>query len=299
MSNTIHNKYKNFIGVVEDINDPKELGRIRVRCIGYHTDSKRNVPTGRLPWAHVMMPITSPSLGGVGQSSTGVVQGSWVAGYFIDGDLANNPIVIGTLPSMSGNRGGEQIAFSDPDGIHPLKENSPDIPIEATSRYKEGESYKKRETNRSEGMGVAQVTGTYDMPQPAQVQGTKYPNNKATHTLSGHTIEIDDTPGKERLLIQHRSGSHVEMDAAGNVCEVNEGSGFKLVKGDDHLYVKGSDTITIDGSQQLYIKKAQNIKVEGNVNMSIGGNMNVGAGKNINLTAGDEIVLKGKAIRLN
>ena len=27
-----------FTGVVEDRDDPDKLGRVRVRCVGYHTD---------------------------------------------------------------------------------------------------------------------------------------------------------------------------------------------------------------------------------------------------------------------
>ena len=27
-----------FTGVVEDRNDPSSLGRVRVRCVGFHTD---------------------------------------------------------------------------------------------------------------------------------------------------------------------------------------------------------------------------------------------------------------------
>ena len=42
-----------FIGVVEDRNDPLELGRVRVRCLGYHTDDLSAIPTSSLPWAHV------------------------------------------------------------------------------------------------------------------------------------------------------------------------------------------------------------------------------------------------------
>ena len=29
-----------FVGVVEDRNDPALLGRVRVRCLGFHTDDK-------------------------------------------------------------------------------------------------------------------------------------------------------------------------------------------------------------------------------------------------------------------
>ena len=45
-----------FIGVVEDRADPEKAGRVRVRCLGYHSAKKENIPTEDLPWASVMMP---------------------------------------------------------------------------------------------------------------------------------------------------------------------------------------------------------------------------------------------------
>ena len=34
-----------FTGVVEDRNDPFKIGRVRVRCLGYHTPDKEKIPT--------------------------------------------------------------------------------------------------------------------------------------------------------------------------------------------------------------------------------------------------------------
>ena len=34
-----------FIGVVEDRNDPSKLGRVKVRCLGFHTEDKNDIPT--------------------------------------------------------------------------------------------------------------------------------------------------------------------------------------------------------------------------------------------------------------
>ncbi len=51
-----------FVGVVEDRNDPEQLGRVRVRCLGWHTEDLTTMPTGDLPWAHVMHPVTDPSM---------------------------------------------------------------------------------------------------------------------------------------------------------------------------------------------------------------------------------------------
>ena len=39
-----------FTGVVEDRDDPDKLGRVRVRCVGYHTEDTNKIPTADLPW---------------------------------------------------------------------------------------------------------------------------------------------------------------------------------------------------------------------------------------------------------
>ena len=89
-----------FMGVVEDRLDPKHLGRLRVRCLGYHTEDMIKLPTADLPWSHVLNPITSATVSGVGQSPLGAVEGSWVMGYFRDGSDAQEPVIIGTLPGI-------------------------------------------------------------------------------------------------------------------------------------------------------------------------------------------------------
>jgi hypothetical protein len=85
-----------FVGVVEDVNDPKTLNRVRVRCFGYHTDDTSKVQTSDLPWATVMMPTTSASYKGVG-SNHELMVGSWVIGFFRDGSSAQDPIVMGSI----------------------------------------------------------------------------------------------------------------------------------------------------------------------------------------------------------
>ena len=89
-----------FVGVVEDRQDPQKLGRVRVRCLGYHTEDLVKLPTGDLPWAHVMNPITSATVSGIGQSPLGCVEGTWVVGFFTDGEAGQQPMIMGTLPGV-------------------------------------------------------------------------------------------------------------------------------------------------------------------------------------------------------
>jgi hypothetical protein len=89
-----------FIGVVEDRLDPLQLGRCRVRVFGVHTEDKGDLPTADLPWAMPVTPINSASTSGVGQSPTGIVNGAWVVGFFMDGEDRQQFMMTGTLTSI-------------------------------------------------------------------------------------------------------------------------------------------------------------------------------------------------------
>ena len=65
-----------FTGVVEDRNDPSKLGRVKVRCLGLHTENKVDIPTADLPWAHVMQSTNTPSMQGLGNTPTFLVEGT-------------------------------------------------------------------------------------------------------------------------------------------------------------------------------------------------------------------------------
>lgn len=90
---------KMYTGVVENRDDPLEIGRCQVRVVGLHTESKIILPTEDLPWAHPMTPITSASISGIGQTPVGPVNGTWVLIMFADEDQ-QQPIMLGTLPGI-------------------------------------------------------------------------------------------------------------------------------------------------------------------------------------------------------
>jgi hypothetical protein len=91
-----------WTGVVEDRYDPEKLGRCKVRIFGYHTDDITLLPTSDLPWAIPMQPITSAATSGVGSSPVGIVTGSWVVGWFLDSEEAQQPIIMGTIAGKPG-----------------------------------------------------------------------------------------------------------------------------------------------------------------------------------------------------
>ena len=93
-----------WIGVVEDRMDPEMMGRCRVRIYGYHTDSKIILPTGSLPWATPIQPITSAATSGIGSSPLGPVEGTWVMGFFLDGEDMQQPAMLGTISTKAAKK---------------------------------------------------------------------------------------------------------------------------------------------------------------------------------------------------
>jgi hypothetical protein len=101
-----------FLGIVEDIDDPEELGRVRVRCFGIHSPYYEDIQVEDLPWASVMVPATEGGISGTGRSANGLRQGAWVFGIFLDGKQSQNPFVLGSL---------NRIESPDQENIIPIK----------------------------------------------------------------------------------------------------------------------------------------------------------------------------------
>ena len=71
--------------------------RCKVRIIGYHTFDGGILPDNELPWAHVSVGAeTGSAQGSVGQTMR-LTGGETVYGFFIDGDDAQQPVVVGCL----------------------------------------------------------------------------------------------------------------------------------------------------------------------------------------------------------
>ena len=47
-----------------------------------------------------MHPVTDPSMQGMGNTPSFLVEGTWVVGFFRDAEEKQQPIIMGTLPNI-------------------------------------------------------------------------------------------------------------------------------------------------------------------------------------------------------
>ena len=542
------NKFVWWTGVVEDRNDPEQLGRCRVRIFGFHTDDVTLLPTNDLPWAIPLQPITSAATSGVGHAPVGIVNGSWVVGWFLDGEEAQRPLIIGTIAgrpekqpeavkkqiqetnkaaknvvrssdgspvvdqnnkpvttvgkvnreddlypltatdlknifstiaekasgndiskeSMDGRLGKYQLSvqtlvslgyvkrpandfaltawtdvnsnWTGKDGITSKAEflksesvqynailsasesnyksllssnkisqqDDPQIigallgtslvigvgnsdklnkkiesgllvkdyfvavnsalggssddfsnDIEGTLTYladvnannqgivnnkellkRRGFTDPNKEYPKYEYLGLPDVnklalgdmthnsftvkrnkrvteiplpntTQTWSEP-PAQY-GASYPYNQVTETEAGHVIELDNTPGAERIHVFHKSGAYIEIDVNGSMVRKVIGDNYEVIDRNNLTYVRGSHSLTVEGKMSMLVKNSAQIVVEGNLAVTshkdtsietagtatvVGKNINVSSTESLNLITEGSLNLQGKNINL-
>tara|TARA_R110000782_G_scaffold167998_2_gene260102 strand:- start:213 stop:1343 length:1131 start_codon:yes stop_codon:yes gene_type:complete len=95
------------------------------------------------------------------------------------------------------------------------------------------------------------------------VNQTKVPStyglNQVQQTITGHSFEMDDTPGNERVLIKHNSGAGIELRSDGSCVVTTKRDKVEVVGENLKLIVGGN----VD------------IEYQGDVNMKVAGSFNL------------------------
>ena len=273
-----------FIGVVEDRADPEKAGRVRVRCLGYHSADTQKIPTEDLPWASVMMPVTAGANSGVGMSPHFLIEGTWVVGFFRD-PAKQEPVIMGALPgkntsettnftlaasSAAGGFSGTLTGFKDPNSKYPtsLYIDKPDTNLLAQESADTHPSRSVKDAKDS----WSTASGSAEQPATTQTNA-KYPTNHVFETESGHYVEFDDTEGNERIHLYHKKGTFIEIDSSGNVIIKTVGNVTNIVAGNMDTYVKGNYSVSAGGNIDIYAGKDLTEKVDGNVKITVTGNV--------------------------
>ena len=350
-----------FQGCVEDRHDPLYLGRCKIRILGWHTEDKSDMPTESLPWAYPVQPITSAAQTGVGISPTGPVEGTWVIGFFRDGQEGQDPMFFGTLGGIPEVPADSNQGFFDPRGsypeVHPDLKQKPDAPKDRLnfniddptdnipyppsnlefsktkltantgnekilsnrlgvtgtpifytkleeemnrSTYPRKEDLNQPTTPKlargvygqlptdlatsivskkarlrnslgQKGFTTAEEKTGFDttggipvpiefrdewfQPDPQQVYRAKYPYNHVHQSESGHVIEVDDTPGFERLHRYHRTGTFEEIGSLGQKITKVVNENFHVGLNSDYSAILGNKYENIAGKLDVVSSK--------------------------------------------
>lgn len=161
------------------------------------------------------------------------------------------------------------------------------------------------------------VAGDHGWTEPESAANTDYqpvyPYNNIQQTESGHSFEMDDTPTRERVRLQHRSGTFIEMHPDGDEVHKVYGDGYEitiknklvLIKGFCNVTVEGNSIVHIKGDKREYIEGDYDLVVKGKITQASGGkttmvsdgDMTIGAKPEtlgtLNISVGDHLQLNG------
>lgn len=268
-----------WMGVVESRDDPLNLGRCRVRIFGLHVPNKELIPTDSLSWA---LPGWSPNSSWV---SSAPIVGDYVFGFFSDGMSGQSPYMLSVFPGIPKNGANPSKGFSEGDH-YPLNEPT-------TSRLYRNEKVDQTPIgyhNKNLDTGVPTASGD-SWDEPKSQYATKPPYNNVTETLAGHVLEMDDTPGAERIHLHHKANTFFEIAPDGSKVTKVVGKNYEIYLDDNNVHIKGVCNITVDGNTTLYVKGDLNSKVDGQVDLTVAGTVNAKA-SSFNLTG--DVNVSGK-----
>jgi len=296
-----------FVGVVEDRNDPEAIGRVRVRCLGYHSENLDSLPTVNLPWAHVMHPVTDPAMHGMGNTPSFLVEGSWVIGFFRDAVEKQQPVIIGSLPGVPNKAANSAEGFNDPRGGTAKQLFFAGEPIfgpypvdGSIYKMKSEHSIGESDTNRL-GQGALSEThkslSTRREMKQTDVPKAQMPWIPTVEDNPGVEEEIDeetfmarekrtswdepDPKGIEKSADPYISAqypfNHVYESESGHIREVDDSPGGERLftqhsaGGFEEIHPNGSKVVKVIADNYEIIAGDSNVYINGNVNLTIKG----------------------------
>jgi hypothetical protein len=306
--------FKWWIGVVEDRADPAQLGRCKVRIIGYHTEDLVELPTTELPWAVPIMPMTSASISGVGETPA-YVEGTTVVGFFSDGEDEQVPIIFGTLPGKPRNKRTDSTkGFADPYGVYPREGESglnglqePDLSRLARNAAAEGhQSLINKRATRQEAIPRAaaphiesiqddKAGAVYDR----EIWEEPEPRFGADHPILGDDAEVVYNASNEKpnfnnktsvypynKVTETETGHVFEVDDTpnnGRIHEYHNAGTFYEIQAD------GSKTTKVVGDEYEITLKDKKVYIKGTCDVTIGGDARMLVTKDMYLEVGGNL----------
>ena len=142
------------------------------------------------------------------------------------------------------------------------------------------------------------VTGDHGWTEPESAANTNYqplyPFNQIWQTESGHSFEMDDTPTRERVRLQHRSGTFIEMHPDGDEVHKVYGDGYEITIKNKLVLVKGFCNITIEGDSIVHVKGNKTELIDGDYDLMVKGKITQSSKGKTYILSDDDMTIGAK-----
>jgi hypothetical protein len=154
--------------------------RRKVRIMGYHPANETELPNDDLPWAQVLLSTSDGSGAGNYATSIKISPGDSVFGFFMDGDNAQLPVIIGVFGKTKEGASKEEYAF-------------PFQPFTGYTNKIKNDNSKLRNDQTNESTQQTQESPVHTSPQVANSI-----NKIAYSSVIGDTLQLGTTiPGSK------------------------------------------------------------------------------------------------------
>jgi uncharacterized protein (DUF2345 family)/DNA-binding transcriptional MerR regulator len=134
--------------------------------------------------------------------------------------------------------------------------------------------------------------------EPPSGYSAQYPFNRVIETASGHSIELDDSPGGERIMIWHRDGSYIQITGT-STTHKNMSDAYHVNERNHHVYIGGNNIVTIEGDSYVLVKGNKIEEIEGNYKQIVHGNVMIGSAGRVEINGADRTDIRSASLGLD
>jgi len=144
---------------------------------------------------------------------------------------------------------------------------------------------------------IPSIAGDKGWTEPESAANTSYqpiyPYNDVKQTESGHLFEMDDTPTRERIRLQHgKTLTFIEFHPNGDQVHKVFGNDFEITIKNKNVLIKGNCNITVNGDCNMEVKGNHNVDVKGDYNLQVAGKMNTRVKGDVSLSSDLDVSVK-------
>ena len=259
--------FTHFVGYVVDREDGQNLGRVKVKALGFHDLDSKVISADDLPWA----PVVDGTYGAV--SSIPQI-GDWVLGAFLDGADAQHPIVLGRIPGYNSQApsgtetNGTEVAeyANDPNlfGKFPLHPVLGGEGIDELEGLLSAAAATRKDDNDLKDSIERKHTEEVAMRPERDLD-----NRVMASTDDQNYVLLTDTDGGHIQIVHHK-GTVIQINEDGDVLiksrggmqNMIDGGLVEQIDGDFNTMIGQDYTLKVDNNGKMYFRNDLDIECE-------------------------------------